>query len=44
VGVTWETIARSAGVSRQSAHERWARSVAGVLDRHGTGELVGTDD
>jgi len=41
VGTTWETIARAAGTTRQSAHERWARPVAGVLDRYGTGEVPG---
>ncbi|WP_308283201.1 hypothetical protein [Pseudonocardia nigra] len=32
-GATWEQIARAAGVTRQSAHERWAGRVAAVLDR-----------
>ncbi|ODU02718.1 MAG: hypothetical protein ABS81_16780 [Pseudonocardia sp. SCN 72-86] len=41
IGITWEVIARAAGVTRQSAHERWARPVADVLDRYGTGELPG---
>jgi hypothetical protein len=27
----WEQIARAAGISRQSAHERWAGKVAGIL-------------
>jgi hypothetical protein len=27
VGVTWEDIGRAAGVTRQSAHERWSRTV-----------------
>ncbi|MFC6022474.1 hypothetical protein ACFP2T_40750 [Plantactinospora solaniradicis] len=40
-GVTWELIARAAGVSRQAAHERWGRRVLEVLDRYGTGELGG---
>ncbi|MBE1484569.1 hypothetical protein [Plantactinospora soyae] len=40
-GVTWELIARAAGVSRQAAHERWGRRVLGVLDPYGTGELGG---
>jgi hypothetical protein len=30
-GASWEQIARAAGVSRQSAHERWAGRVAAVL-------------
>ncbi|MEJ8278465.1 hypothetical protein [Pseudonocardia spirodelae] len=32
-GTSWETIGRAAGVTRQSAHERWAPRVAGVLER-----------
>ncbi|MGI5215812.1 hypothetical protein [Plantactinospora sp. CA-290183] len=40
-GVTWELIARAAGVSRQAAHERWGRRVLATLDRYGTGELGG---
>lgn len=40
-GVTWELIARAAGVSRQAAHERWGRRVRETLDRYGTGELGG---
>ncbi|MBF9130786.1 hypothetical protein I0C86_17735 [Plantactinospora sp. S1510] len=40
-GVTWELIARAAGVSRQAAHERWGRRVLEVLDGYGTGELGG---
>ncbi|MEE6257410.1 hypothetical protein [Plantactinospora sonchi] len=40
-GVTWELIARAAGVSRQAAHERWGRRVRQVLDPYGTGELGG---
>jgi hypothetical protein len=32
-GTTWDLIGRAAGVSRQSAHERWARRVADVLER-----------
>lgn len=45
-GVTWELIARAAGISRQAAHERWGRRVRQVLDPYGTGELGGpvTDD
>ena len=35
-GTTWDLIGRAAGVSRQSAHERWARRVTDVLER-GTG-------
>ena len=30
-GATWEEIARAAGTTRQSAHERWASRVARVL-------------
>ncbi|MEV4627929.1 hypothetical protein AB0J90_16740 [Micromonospora sp. NPDC049523] len=40
-GVTWELIARAAGISRQAAHERWGRRVRQVLDPYGTGELPG---
>jgi hypothetical protein len=32
-GSTWEEIARAAGITRQSAHERWAGRVAAVLER-----------
>ena len=31
-GATWEQIARAAGTTRQSAHERWAAKVAAVLE------------
>lgn len=34
-GATWEEIARAAGVTRQSAHERWAPRVAAVLEWEG---------
>jgi hypothetical protein len=34
-GATWEQIARAAGVTRQSAHERWAAKVAEILDPDG---------
>lgn len=40
-GATWATIARAAGTTRQSAHERWGARVLTVLDRYGTGELGG---
>ena len=30
-GASWEQIARAAGVSRQSAHERWAGRVTALL-------------
>lgn len=46
-GTTWDLIARAAGMTRQSAHERWSGPVRSVLDRYGTGELGGpvpTDD
>ncbi|MGH8967772.1 MAG: hypothetical protein ACRDXB_20960 [Actinomycetes bacterium] len=32
-GVTWEEIGQAAGITRQSAHERWSRQVAAVLER-----------
>ena len=41
LGQTWSTIGRAAGMTRQSAHERWGSRVLGVLDRYGTGELGG---
>ncbi len=31
-GATWEQIAGAAGVTRQSAHERWASRVAEILE------------
>jgi hypothetical protein len=31
-GATWEQIARAAGVTRQTAHERWAAKVAAILE------------
>ncbi|MDG4789443.1 hypothetical protein O7626_26560 [Micromonospora sp. WMMD1102] len=40
-GVTWELVARAAGVTKQAAHERWGRRVLEILDRYGTGELGG---
>lgn len=40
-GVTWETIGKAAGISRQAAHTRWGAQVRAVLDRYGTGELGG---
>ncbi len=33
IGVSWETVGRAAGITRQSAHERWSARVAAVLDR-----------
>ena len=36
-GATWEVIGRAAGMSRQSAHERWGARAAAVLDPQGTG-------
>ena len=32
IGVSWETIGRAAGITRQSAHERWGGRVSAVLD------------
>lgn len=32
-GASWEQIARAAGTTRQSAHERWAGRVAALLER-----------
>lgn len=31
-GVSWDTIGRAAGITRQSAHERWASRVADVVE------------
>ncbi|ALE74887.1 hypothetical protein AD006_00820 [Pseudonocardia sp. EC080610-09] len=33
-GVSWDTIGRAAGITRQSAHERWAPRVAAVVEGH----------
>ena len=40
-GVTWETIGRAAGISRQAAHARWGAAVRAILDRYGLGEPGG---
>jgi hypothetical protein len=32
-GVTWEQIGEATGMTRQSAHERWAAKVGAVLER-----------
>ena len=32
VGVSWDTIGRAAGITRQSAHERWAARVSAVVE------------
>jgi hypothetical protein len=32
-GASWEQIARAAGTTRQSAHERWAGRVSALLER-----------
>jgi hypothetical protein len=31
-GATWEQIAQAAGITRQSAHERWAVKVTAILE------------
>ncbi len=31
-GVSWDTIGRAAGITRQSAHERWAARVSAVVE------------
>jgi hypothetical protein len=31
-GATWEQIAQAAGITRQSAHERWAAKVTAILE------------
>lgn len=36
-GATWAVIGRAAGMSRQSAHERWGARATAVLDPQGTG-------
>ncbi|MBW0104225.1 hypothetical protein [Pseudonocardia sp. KRD291] len=40
-GATWAQIGAVAGITRQSAHERWNARVLEVLDRYGLGELGG---
>lgn len=40
-GVTWDTIGRAIGMTRQAAHHRWGAQVRATLDRYGTGELGG---
>lgn len=40
-GATWAQIGAAAGITRQSAHERWNARVMGVLDRYGLGEPGG---
>jgi hypothetical protein len=39
VGVSWDTIGQAAGITRQSAHERWARRVSAVVDGHDRAEI-----
>lgn len=39
-GVTWTQIGAATGMTRQSAHERWASAVDAILNRYGTGELA----
>ena len=41
MGETWATIGRAAGMTRQSAHEKWGARVLAVLDRYGAGDLGG---
>ena len=36
-GVSWATIGRAAGITRQSAHERWAGRMAAVHQGQWTG-------
>ncbi|MGW6655997.1 hypothetical protein [Rhodococcus sp. NPDC055024] len=45
-GATWATIGRAAGMTRQSAHERWGRRVSDMLDPYGVGmpPMVPNDD
>jgi hypothetical protein len=31
-GATWEQIAQAAGITRQSAHERWAAKVTAIVE------------
>jgi len=40
-GATWAVIGAAAGMTRQSAHERWNAGTLAVLDRYGSGELGG---
>ena len=39
-GTTWQQIGAATGMTRQSAHERWAPAVRAILDRYATGELA----
>ena len=39
-GATWAVIGAAAGMTRQSAHERWHAATLAVLDRYGSGELA----
>ncbi len=41
LGATWAVIGAAAGMTRQSAHERWPAPTLAVLDRYGSGELGG---
>lgn len=34
LGISWDTIGRAAGTTRQSAHERWAARVSAVVEGH----------
>jgi len=40
-GATWAVIGAAAGMTRQSAHERWHAPTLAVLDRYGSGEMGG---
>ena len=41
LGATRAVIGAAAGMTRQSAHERWHAPTLAVLDRYGSGELGG---
>ncbi|HEY5148421.1 MAG TPA: hypothetical protein VIJ23_01075 [Mycobacterium sp.] len=41
MGATRAVIGAAAGMTRQSAHERWHAATLAVLDRYGWGELGG---
>ncbi|MFC9552426.1 hypothetical protein ACFTWF_16375 [Rhodococcus sp. NPDC056960] len=45
-GATWATIGKAAGMTRQSAHERWGARTTALLDPLGTGlpATVADDD
>lgn len=39
-GASWAEVGAGTGMTRQSAHERWAPAVRAVLNRDGSGHLA----